>query len=54
MALRRWCAEREIPDYWNGKQDIIAYMENPFKVDNEIGDLEVGLTVVDGRIRYIR
>jgi len=35
--------------------DIIAYMENPFKVDeNEIQDLEVGLTVVDGRIRYIR
>ena len=35
--------------------DVIAYMENPFKIDDdEIQDLEIGLTVVDGRIRYIR
>ena len=35
--------------------DVIAYMENPFKIDDdEIQDLEIGLTVVDGKIRYIR
>ena len=35
--------------------DIIAFMENPFKIDDhEIQNLTVGLTVVDGKIRYIR
>ncbi len=35
--------------------DIIAFMENPFNVeDNELSDMSVGLTVVDGKIRYIR
>lgn len=34
--------------------DIIAFMENPFNIDdNEIQNLTVGLTVVDGKIRYI-
>ncbi len=35
--------------------DVIAFMDNPFKVDeNNIQDLEIGLTVVDGKIRYIQ
>ena len=35
--------------------DVIAFMDNPFEVDdNEIQDLSIGLTVVDGKIRYIR
>ena len=35
--------------------DIIAFMEDPFRTDeNKIHDLKVGLTVVDGKIRYIR
>lgn len=35
--------------------DIIAFMENPFKIDDhQIQNLTVGLTVVDGKIRYIR
>lgn len=34
--------------------DIIAFMENPFEVeDNDLPNLKVGLTVVDGKIRYI-
>jgi predicted amidohydrolase YtcJ len=34
--------------------DIIAFMENPFSVeDNALPDMKVGLTVVDGKIRYI-
>ena len=35
--------------------DIIAFMENPFSIDDDkIQDLTIGLTVVDGNIRYIR
>jgi len=34
--------------------DIIAFMENPFSVeDNALPEMKVGLTVVDGKIRYI-
>ncbi|MDD4159628.1 MAG: amidohydrolase family protein, partial [Synergistaceae bacterium] len=35
--------------------DIIAFMENPFRVDDhDIQNMTVGLTVVDGKIRYLR
>ena len=35
--------------------DVIAFMDNPFEVEeDEIQNLSIGLTVVDGKIRYIR
>ena len=35
--------------------DIVAFMENPFIVsENELLKMTVGLTVVDGKIKYIR
>ena len=35
--------------------DMVAFMEDPFIVtENELLDIETGLTVVDGKIRYIK
>ena len=35
--------------------DIIAFTENPMKASyEELLDIQIGLTVVDGRIAYIK